>query len=156
MSPRLHCLLPSRAHLRRSFRPVETADRDAVPAIERLVEQLRAVVALTGDHHPARVQIVLRGGCRFLASKLDQDMAQLGRRQAGPDDRTVQVSGKAPNFCRPDAVVAMLSSVCREVSRSPSCRTKCFAAPVKGSSELAPAIRGTSIILARFSISMEI
>jgi hypothetical protein len=68
-----------------------------MPAIERLVQQLRAVVALAGDHHPARVQIVLRGGCRFLASKLDQGMTQLGCRQAGPDDRTVQVGGKVPN-----------------------------------------------------------
>ena len=47
---------------------------------------------------PLAVQIVLRGGCRFLASKLDQDMAQLGRRQAGRDDRTVQVGGEVSNF----------------------------------------------------------
>jgi hypothetical protein len=76
----LHCLLPRRAHLLRSFRLVEPIDRDAVPAIERLVQQLCTVVALAGDHHPARVQIVLRGGGRFLASELDQDLPELGHR----------------------------------------------------------------------------
>jgi hypothetical protein len=49
-------------------------------AIERLVQKLGALLTLVGEQHPARVQIVLRSGRRFLSAEFDEDLPQLGRR----------------------------------------------------------------------------
>jgi hypothetical protein len=55
-----------------------------------------------------------------MASKLDQDMTQLSCRQAGPDNRTVQVGGKSQIFRRP-AAGTMFSFPRSEKFRSASC-----------------------------------
>lgn len=48
--------------------------------IERLLYQPCTIVAPPRNQHSAGVQVVLRGGCRFLVSELDQDMPQFASR----------------------------------------------------------------------------
>jgi hypothetical protein len=51
----LHCLLPKSAHLLCGFCLCELVDRDSVPAIECLMEQLRPPLTLAGKQYPAGV-----------------------------------------------------------------------------------------------------
>jgi len=66
----LHRVLPNRAHLFRSFCPVELTDRNSVAPIERFMQQLSAIVTLRGDQYRARVQIMLGRCRRFVAADL--------------------------------------------------------------------------------------
>ena len=93
----LHRVLPKSAYFLRRFRFGELIDCHPVPAIECLMEQLGAPLTLAGKQNSTRVQIVLRGGRRLPVSELCQDLLQLGCRQAGADDRTVQMGRKVPD-----------------------------------------------------------
>ena len=94
----LHRHLPQRTNFVWAPGAGELVDRDAVAAVERLVQQLGALVVLAGEHHAARMQIVLAGGGGFRQTELDDDLPQLGIRQAGADDRAMQVAVEFPDL----------------------------------------------------------
>jgi len=117
-------LLPEGAYRVGALRVVESVYRDAVTAVERLVHHFCAVLTLAGDPHSARVQIVLRRGRRLLASELDQDMPQFGGRQAGADDRAVEVGGKVPQLPATRRRGDILLRRVAELSRPSRCNVK--------------------------------
>src|SRR6185503_3475828 len=70
-------------------------DREGMAAVERPLQHLRAGVAATGQHDADHVQLVVVGGGLYpVHAQARQRVAQLGVRQAGPDDREVQRLGK--------------------------------------------------------------
>jgi hypothetical protein len=92
----LYRFLPEGAHFTSTFGPSELIDRDAMTPVERLVQQLGALMMLAGEQHPAHVQIVLVGGCRFLEAEFYENLTQFGGRQARADDRAMQVGIELP------------------------------------------------------------
>jgi hypothetical protein len=46
-------------------------DRDAMPPIQRLMQQLGATVLPAGDQNPARMELVFRRGVSFSEADLD-------------------------------------------------------------------------------------
>jgi hypothetical protein len=64
--------------------------------VERLVQHLGALMVLAGEQHPAHVQVMLVGGCRFLETKFYENLTQFGGREARADDRAMQVGIEFP------------------------------------------------------------
>ena len=91
-------LLPQMANVAGAAGAFELADRQTMTAIEGLVQQLGALLVFTGDQHGAGMDIVLAGLERLLAADLDQHAAQFAGRQAGADDRAMQIGAKFPQF----------------------------------------------------------
>ena len=79
----------------------ELAYRRPVPAIERLLQQLRGVVLAAGQKHGTAVQLVIGFLVGAGEPHLDQDLPKLGGRQASADDRAVEVGGDLPDAPTP-------------------------------------------------------
>jgi molybdopterin-binding protein len=92
----LHGRAPEGANPCHVGRLVELLDDEVMSPIERLVEELRSTVAPARNRYPLAVELVI-GGARCCEVRLDEDLAKLGGRQAGADDRAMQVAGHLPN-----------------------------------------------------------
>ena len=67
----LNRLPPQCTDLRHHLRSIELIDRDAMPPIQRLMQQFGATVLLAGDQNPARMELVFRRGVSFSKADLD-------------------------------------------------------------------------------------
>jgi hypothetical protein len=76
-------------------------DRHSVPPVERPLQQLRSGFAAAGQHHPHNVKVVVVCSFRSGRAQAKEHVAQLGVRQAGPDDRAVQSVGEVPDLAAP-------------------------------------------------------
>ena len=92
-----HRVAPEATHAVLGVSPGELADRQLVPVIQRLVQQLRGIVVACRQRHRGAVQIVI-GAARRCQPELLQDLAQFSGRQAGADDRAMQVDVEFPDF----------------------------------------------------------
>ena len=89
-------IVPQSAYLALGVHACELIDREPVPFVERLVQQLRRPVVPAGKAHCGTMQLMVRAVGRHEA-KLLQSMAQLVRGQAGSYDRAVQVGVEFPD-----------------------------------------------------------
>ena len=91
---------PQGAHLVDRLGLFEAADGEAMALVERLVQQLAPAIAQVGQQHALAVQIVV-GGAVDGHPGLGQDLPQFAGRQAGADDRAVQMIGELPDLRPP-------------------------------------------------------
>ena len=80
---------------RRGVMLASRRDGSAMLAVQRLVQKLGRTVALAGERYAAAVKIVL-GRTVYQRAGLGQDLAQLACRQAGADDRAVELRRQLP------------------------------------------------------------
>jgi hypothetical protein len=92
----LHRVAPQRAQRLGRAGLVELPDRRQVALVERLVEELRGTVVPAGEAYTVAMQLVI-GGALGRELGLAQNLAQLARREAGPDDRAVQMRRELPD-----------------------------------------------------------
>ena len=62
---------PQYTDLRYDLCSVELINRDPMPPIQRLMQQLGALVMLAGDQNPAPMQLMYRRGLSFSEADLD-------------------------------------------------------------------------------------
>ena len=90
-------LTPQGAYLVDRLGPLEAADDEAMALVERLVQQFAPSIAQIGQQHALAVQVMVGRAVGGHAG-LGQDLAQLAGRQAGADDRAVEMVGEFPDL----------------------------------------------------------
>src|SRR5271163_3397368 len=96
----LHGPPPQGLHLVRRLGLVEAVDRNAMTAVERFVQPLGAIVSAAGGPHPGRMHLMLGRGGDVATAELAERVPQFGGRQAGADDRAMQVGSNSQIFRR--------------------------------------------------------